>query len=197
MPIMPAHADAEPQPDDGDPDEEQAITLKEVQLRLGVPQHVLIHLCEKGVIDPDFADTSGRGKRREFSRRNLFEFGVALALRRFELPVATTAFLVRLLRSFATATSRLLDGFALPDALLTRDAIDLRLHFFDGVFLVFDARNGPLRKPLLLGAKVELERGLAARPRVERLDALPADFDAHLEVDVSRIARNLSRPTPR
>lgn len=196
MPIMPANADADPQPDD-DEAEEQAITLKEVQLRLGVPQHVLIHLCEKGVIDPDFADTSGRGKRREFSRRNLFEFGVALALRRFELPVATTAFLVRLLRSFAIATTRLLDGFALPDALLIPDAIDLRLHFFDGAFLVFDARGGPLRRPLLLGAKVEREKGLAARPRVEKLDALPADFEAHLAVDVSRIARNLSGPTPR
>ena len=68
---------------------ERPIPLKEVQLRLGVPQHVLIHLCEKGVIEPDFADTSGRGKRREFSQRNLFEFAVALALRQFELPVAT------------------------------------------------------------------------------------------------------------
>ena len=37
--------------------EEQPITLKEVQLRLGVPQHVLIHLCEKGVIEPDFAES--------------------------------------------------------------------------------------------------------------------------------------------
>lgn len=61
------------------------IALKEVQLKLGVPQHVLIHLSEKGVIVPDFAETSGRGKRREFSDRNLFDFGVALALRGFEI----------------------------------------------------------------------------------------------------------------
>ena len=80
--------------------------MKEVQLRLGAPQHVLIHLCEKGVVEPDFAETEGRGKRREFSERNLFEFAVALTLRRFELPVATAAVVTRLLRSFARATGK-------------------------------------------------------------------------------------------
>src|SRR5436190_22278953 len=97
--------------------DEEPITLKEVQLRLGVPQHVLIHLCEKGVIEPDFAETSGRGKRREFSQRNLFEFAVALALRRFELPVATTALLVRMVRSFVRAIGKAAPGFELLDAL--------------------------------------------------------------------------------
>src|SRR5258705_8134005 len=99
---------------------EEPVTLKEVQLRLGVPQHVLIHLCEKGVIEPDFAETSGRGKRREFSRRNLFEFAVALALRKFELPVSTTAFVVRLLRSFVRATEKLGGGVELPEFLLQK-----------------------------------------------------------------------------
>ena len=32
---------------------DEPITLKQIQLRLGVPQHVLIHLCEKGVIAPN------------------------------------------------------------------------------------------------------------------------------------------------
>ena len=169
---------------------EAPITLKEVQLRLCVPQHVLIHLCEKGVIEPDFAETSGRGKRREFSQRNLFEFGVAVALRRLEVPVATTAFLVRLLRSFALATERAVDGFALPAALRAADAV-LRLHFCDGTFLVFEAAGGALRKRLLLGANVELAKGAAARPRIEKLGALPTEFDAHLEIDLARIARNL------
>src|ERR1043165_7064138 len=91
--------------------DEESITLKQVQLRLGVPQHVLIHLCEKGVIEPDFAETSGRGKQREFSRRNLFEFGVALAVRRLELPVASAAMLVRLLRGFSRAIAKAVPGF--------------------------------------------------------------------------------------
>lgn len=170
--------------------EEQPITLKEVQLRLGVPQHVLIHLCEKGVIEPDFAETSGRGKRREFSQRNLLEFAVALALRKVELPVATTAFLVRLLRAFGAATGKLVDGFSLTDGLF-REGLQLSMHFYDGDFLVFSARGRGLRTPLLLGAKVDLRKGLAARPRVEKLDALPDGFDAHLELDLTRIAQNL------
>lgn len=42
------------------------LTLKAVQLKLGVPQHVLIHLCENRVVERDFAETAGRGKRRKY-----------------------------------------------------------------------------------------------------------------------------------
>jgi hypothetical protein len=167
--------------------EEEAITLKEVQLRLGVPQHVLIHLCEKGVIEPDFADTSGRGKRREFSRRNLFEFGVALALRKFDLPVATAAFVVRLLRSFARATGRLVPGFELPGALLNK-ALDLELHLFDGELLVFSAQGGQVKQPILLAVSIDPSKHAGARPRVARLDSLPRNYEGHLEIDLNRIA---------
>ena len=128
------------------PSAEEPITLKEVQLKLGVPQHVLIHLCEKGVIVPDFAETSGRGKRREFSRRNLFEFGVALALRTFEVPVATTAFVVRLLRSFERATAKVVEGFELL-AFVSETGGDIELNLFDGHTLVFGARGGGLAEP--------------------------------------------------
>ncbi len=176
MPIM---VDAAPDP----------ITLKEVQLRLGVPQHVLIHLCEKGVIVPDFADTSGRGKRREFSRRNLFEFGIALTLRSFEVSVATTAFIVRLVRSFERAVAKAVPGFKLSEFLSTKGA-GLDLHLFDGAQLVFAASGGGLARPLLLGIDLtDAGHGPAARPRLERLDELPRVFDGHLELDLVRIAR--------
>lgn len=172
---------------------EDPIALKEVQLRLGVPQHVLIHLCEKGVIVPDFADTSGRGKRREFSQRNLFEFAAALALRKLELPVATAAFVIRLLRSFATATAKLLPGFALPGS-LAEFGIELALHLYDGDLLVLAASGPPLPAPLLLGMKLDgPPTRMAARPRLEKLAELPRDFDAHLELDLTRIAKKLSR----
>lgn len=167
----------------GDP-----ITLKEIQLRLGVPQHVLIHLCEKGVIEPDFAETSGRGKRREFSERNAFEFGLALALRCIELPVATTALVVRLLRTFAKAVSKAAPSFDLPGALLERD-IAMALHLFDGDQLVLSAQGSGFRTPLLLGAK------LAAPARVSKLDRLPASFEAHLELNLTAIARRVARAT--
>jgi hypothetical protein len=163
---------------------EQPLTLKQVQLRLGVAPHVLIHLCEKGVIEPDFAQTSGRGKRREFSQRNVFEFALALALRGFDIPVATTALLVRLLRSFGRAISRSLPGFAFPGALLDAD-LELALHIYDGDMLVLAGRGGPVRKPLFLSAKLS-ER---ASPRVSKLDELPRRFQARLEVDLSEIAR--------
>lgn len=180
MPIMP------PSP------QEEPVTLKEVQLRLGVPQHVLIHLCEKGVVVPDFAETSGRGKRREFSRRNLFEFAVALTLRTFEVSVATTAFVVRLVRSFERAVAKAVPDFELL-AFLTTSGAHLELHLFDGGLLVFAARGGELRKPLLLAVNIaDAARGATARPRLETLDELPHVFDGHLELDLVRIARRIT-----
>ena len=168
---------------------EQPITLKQVQLRLGVAPHVLIHLCEKGVIEPDFAETSGRGKRREFSQRNVFEFAVALVLRAFEIPVATTALLVRLLRSFGRAIGQGLPGFVFPSALLDAD-LELALHVYDGTQLVLAARGGPLRKPLFLSASLS-EQSVSSRslPRVAKLDELPRKFQGRLEIDLSEIAR--------
>ncbi|HEX2878577.1 MAG TPA: hypothetical protein VHO25_03465 [Polyangiaceae bacterium] len=168
---------------------EDPIALKEIQLRLGVPQHILIHLCEKGVIEPDFADTSGRGKRREFSQRNLFEFGVALALRAFDLPVLTAAFVVRLLRAFERATAKLVPGFELVSVLLEK-GFELRLHIVDGRVLVFDASGKGLKRRLLLAAEIgDLSKGVPAKPRVEKLSELPPEYDGRLEINLSHIAQ--------
>jgi len=175
--------------------DEEPITLKEVQLRLGVPQHVLIHLCEKGVIAPDFAETSGRGKRREFSQRNLFEFAVALTLREFEMSVATIAFVVRLLRSFERATAKAVPGFALP-AFLLEKRIELALSIYDGRLLVVSASGGAVRRPLLLGVNIGgTSRERPERPRLEKLDELPRTWEARLELDLTRIARRIAKPS--
>lgn len=165
----------------------EPVTLKQIQLRLGVPQHVLIHLCEKGVIEPDFADTSGRGKRREFSERNVFEFGVALALRRFELPVATAALVVRLLRTFEKVVSKASPGFALPEALLDNKRVGMSVHLYDGDLLVLSARGTGFRKPLWLSAR------LSGPHKVAKLDQLPDSFEAHLEINLNAIARKTSK----
>jgi hypothetical protein len=177
---------------------EEPITLKEVQLRLGVPQHVLIHLCEKGVIEPDFAETSGRGKRREFSQRNLFEFAVALALRRFELSVATTALIVRVVRSLVKAIGRASPGFELLDALLGRK-VDLRLHLYEGDLLVLAAGGEGLQRPLLLGAHIGDPSSPPRAPvRVSKLSEVPATFEARLELDLSEIAlKTLKKGLPK
>lgn len=170
---------------------EEAITLKEVQLRLRTPQYVLIHLCEKGVIEPDFEDTTGRGKRRKFSQRNLFEFAVALAMRRFEIPVPLTAFVIRLLRSFARATKKLVPQFELPGFLLEK-GIQLSLHFYDGSYLIFSARGRGLHQPVLLGVNIDLSKEMNTRPRTEKLEALTRSFEVHLEIDLTQIARKIS-----
>ena len=171
-------------------------TLKEVQLRLRVPQHVLIHLCEKGVIVPDFAETLGRGKRREFSKRNLFEFAVALTLRELELSVATTALVVRLLRSFERATARALPGFVLLEHILEK-RLELTLYLLDGRHLVVDARGGTLGRPVMLGVDIgSTPRDPNARPRIEKLRSLPEDFDGRLELNLSRIARKFLQSSP-
>ncbi len=168
---------------------EQPISLKEVQLRLGVPQHVLIHLCEKLVIGPDYSDTTGRGKRREFSERNVFEFGVALALRRLEVPVSTMALVVRILRTFSRAVSKAAPGFVIPDAIREQNW-DLVLGLYDGELLILSARGGALKKPLILGAKLAADRASDASPRVTRLDELPSKYEARLELNLTEIARN-------
>jgi len=167
--------------------QEQPTTLKEVQLRLGVAQHVLIHLCEKGVVVPEFADTSGRGKRREFSQRNVFEFAVALALREFETSVATTALLVRLLSSFERALAKLVPNFVLLEFLGATGA-ELVLSLYNGRYLVLSARGGGLRKQLRLGVTLG---DADSRPRIERLEELPSEFEGRLEIDLVQIAKRI------
>ncbi len=171
---------------------EEPITLKEVQLRLGQPQHVLIHLCEKGVIEPEFAETSGRGKRRQFSERNVFEFAVALALRRFELPVAMTALVIRVLRSFVRAVTKAAPGSEPPS--LVRSKLGLSLYFYDGESLVLSARGGGLQRPVVLRARGPLtSRAASPQVRIEKLSELPKDYDVRLEIDLAAIARKTLR----
>lgn len=170
--------------------EDEPITLKQIQKRLQTPQHVLIHLCEKGVIEPDHQQTSGRGVRREFSNRNLFEFAVALSLRRFEIPVATTAAIVRLTRSFDRTCRKLIAGFELPTYLI-ENPVDLSLYLYDGHYLVFDA-DIRSRKALRLGFDLgKVLDAPTAAVKVDKLVDLPADYDSYLHVGLSRIARRI------
>ena len=163
------------------------LSLKQIQHRLGVAQHVLIHLCEKGVITPEIADTEGRGRFREFSRRNLFEFVVALELRRYQIPVAMIGAIIQLLSSFERAAQKLDSGFRVPDALVgTAPQLDMWL--FNGDLLVFQ-----------LGGKVNLGFSLAKildgevkQIRLERLPRLPEVYQSCLRVDLSQLAENAS-----
>src|SRR6266852_7944039 len=99
-----------------------SFTLTQAAKTLRVAQHKLIHLCEKKVVIPDVRDARGRGSSREFSKRNLFDFAVALEMRRLELPVSYVQAVLRVLRAFESEAKTLLDEFVLPDSLLVSDA---------------------------------------------------------------------------
>ena len=164
----------------------QSLNLKQIQLRFGVPQHVLIHLCEKGVISPDVADTAGRGRFRQFSLKNLFEFAVALELRKYQIPVMVIGAIIKLLGAFERAAQRMSPGFKIPES-LAQDAPALDLWVFDGDLLVFQMA-GKVKCSFSLEKMLE---GDAKQVRLQKLKELPKDFQSCLQVDLSKLARNV------
>jgi DNA-binding transcriptional MerR regulator len=107
-------------------------TLTEAARSLGEPQHRLIYLCEKGVVQPDLEDAKGRGSSRLFSARNLLEFAVALHLRELELPASVIGAVTYTLRAFERTVQAQIRTFRLPDSLRGAAAPDLRAIISDG-----------------------------------------------------------------
>ena len=95
---------------------QQTFTLAEIARWLEVPQHRLIHLCEKQVVVPDDQDAGGRGSSRVFSARNFLELAVALRLRDMMLPVAATGAIVHVMRRLEELLSDELPDFSLVTA---------------------------------------------------------------------------------
>lgn len=158
------------------------LTLKQIQLKLNVPAHVLIHLCEKGVITPEVSETEGRGKWRLFSYRNLFEFAVALELRKYQIPVLLTGAVIKVLGAFERAVQRSQTGFSLPESLSAGP--EVKLYVYDGESVVFG-----------LGSKsflaFNLERAINSKTgqlKVEKLSELPRDFKSYLVLNLSKLA---------
>ncbi len=164
------------------------ISMKAVQERLGVPQHVLIHLCEEGVVEPDFADADGRGKRRQFSRKNVLEFAVALRLREFGVAVAYIAICMGLLRQFGADVRDEFGDLWGPE-FLGRPGVRCALHFYDGARFGFEL-SMPKHKPMRISLGLPPPDGAPRETKV-RAGALPDDFEAHLEVDLSRLAKRI------
>src|SRR5436305_2760929 len=111
--------------------EQRTYSLSEVARRLDVPQHRLIHLCEKAVVVPDVHDAAGRGSSRVFSERNFLELAVALRLREMMLPIAAAGGVVHVLRSFEQQLQQELKGFSLTESLRTERSPDLRVIISD------------------------------------------------------------------
>lgn len=117
--------------------DDQSFTLSEVAQRLDVPQHRLIHLCEKGVVVPDVHGAAGRGSSRVFSSRNFVELAVALRLRNMMLPVAAIGAVIRILEAFEGRLRKDLPRIALADSLRDDRAPDLRIIISDGQTIYF------------------------------------------------------------
>jgi hypothetical protein len=107
-------------------------TLTEAARLLREPQHRLIYLCEKGVVQPDLEDAKGRGSSRRFSGHNLLEFAIALRLRMLEIPVLSIGAITYTLRAFEHKVQQQIPGFCLPYSLRGAGAPDLRVILEEG-----------------------------------------------------------------
>ncbi len=111
-------------------------------------------------------------------------------MRRLELPVATAAMLVRQLRNFTRAVAKAVPEFELPGALLAHGN-ELALHLYDGHRLVLAARGGAVRRPLFVGSSINDASSPTTRPRIKKFDALPTQYDAQVELNLTQIARRI------
>lgn len=179
-------------------------TLTDIARRLDVPQHRLIHLCEKGVVVPDVHDTAGRGSSRLFSANNVLELAVALRLREMMIPVSVTGSIVRVLRQFGRELQTKLGDHPLPHALRGPNAPELRVIISDGVSIYFSLAT-PGRKAALFGGIPLQALATKDRPWDGKLPERPASVRggkhpfggpeasqfARMELSVTSVARAL------
>lgn len=137
----------------------RSFTLSDLARRLDVPQHQLIHLCEKEVLVPEVQDAHGRGSSRVFSERNFLEIAIALRFREAMLPIAVAGAVLHVLREFEASLGR---DFTLPESLCVDGAPDLRIIISDGGTIYFSLR-GPTSPPELFGG-IPLEQITGNRP---------------------------------
>jgi hypothetical protein len=169
----------------------EVYSLKEIEEKLKTEQHRLIHLCEKGVIIPDVGDSSGRGTMRKFSERNLFEFALALELRRFLLPLNYIAPIMRVLEAFEKYAAKEVDVFKLPQSLQDKTSVGLKLVIAEGMKLIFVLKQG--RSEIYLG-QLDLE-SFSKKPSLAGIRKTVEDprssFVSFIEVDLNKIAASL------
>lgn len=140
----------------------ESYTLTEVARLLGVPQHRLIHLCEKGVVIPKIHGADGRGSSRVFSPLNFLELAVALRLRDMLLPVSAVRGIVQVLSGFGETMQGRRKSLSLPEHLRQESAPDLRVIISDGSAMFFSL--GPVGgQPKLFGG-IPLEVLMASTP---------------------------------
>jgi DNA-binding transcriptional MerR regulator len=174
-------------------DESDELSLTEAARILGVRQHRLIYLCERGVVFPDRGRAKGRGSSRRFSRRNLLDFSIALRLRGAMVPMALAAAFVRVLRFFESKVSAEIAGFRLPEGLTLPSSPSLRAFVVEGQRLFF-AIVGSGEAGKVFGP-VDLRKvGRSRRPDfpLTRSQSINGAAAVKIEIDVSAICRALA-----
>ena len=167
---------------------DKPLTLGQIQDILDIPQHVLIHLCEKKVILPDFSDTKGRGQSRLFSKRNLLEFAIALHIRQFQIPVMATRVIILVLRKFEEKVQKKIKGFTLESLTSQKSSPKLTLYIEEGEYLIFALKSK--NNSLLL--KCSMSSFEKKKPiHFVALSGLSSNFNSRLEINISKIIENL------
>ena len=167
---------------------DEQLTLGQIQECLDVPQHVLIHLCEKGVILPDFSDTDGRGRARLFSKRNLIEFAIALHIRKFQIPVMVTKPIIAVLRKFEEKVNKKIGGFSLVDLGKSPIHPKLIVYIEEGESLIFSLKSKD--NSMLLKCSISaIEQSKAIHFAI--LDKLSHNYTSRLEINISKITESL------
>lgn len=176
-------------------------TLCEAARLLGEPQHRLIYLCEKGVIQPDLQDAEGRGSSRRFSALNLLEFGVALRLRAVGIPASVCGAVVYAIRGFERAIRKEKPSFSLPGTMLHEKAPELKVVIGDDRRLYFSLTTGRFAGKSFGGVPLaDLVEGVCKGDKGHKNRKPPRGFGnevkegmmrARVEVSVTGIAQDL------
>ena len=184
----------------------RSFTLSEIARRLDVPQHRLIHLCEKGVVVPEVHDASGRGSSRVFSATNFLELAIAIRLRDMMLPVTLTGAVIHVLRAFEARLKDEIRGFSLAASLRTDSAPDLRMIVSDGQQLFFSLGEPAKKTRLFGGVPLDAVNGgggswdgqfksvqmpTVGRERQTRVGGPERSQFARLELSVTAVAQSL------
>lgn len=174
-----------------------SFTLAEVARRLGVPQHRLIHLCEKRVVVPDVQDATGRGSSRVFSARNVLELAVALRVRDMMLPVSAAGPIVHVLRALEERLREDVPHFSLVASLRGPNPPDLRAIISDGQTIYFSLGSVGAAPKLFGGVPIDttgqaqIER-VRARRQAEAFGGPEGSRFARTELSVTTVAQALS-----
>jgi DNA-binding transcriptional MerR regulator len=181
-------------------------TLTEAARLLGEPQHRLIYLCEKGVVQPDLEDAKGRGSSRRFSAHNLLEFAIALRLRMLEISAPSIGAITYTLRAFEHKVQQQIPDFCLPYSLRGAGAPDLRVILEEGrLYLTLGTgQNTPkvyggvdlkkLGRDKIKKSAGDLQRALVLRTPSGRKTGRGANGEigvARVEMSITRIAQEL------